>query len=79
MYRDTGITSFFPLRRNKNIYMFVSLFFIFYINHERFFHFLEIKRINIVKYFQIRGNENKYMQIYRDVKKITTVFPAQLE
>ena len=44
----------------------LSLYFLFFrinINHESFFHFLEIKRINIKKYFQIRGNEKKYIEI----------------
>ena len=41
------------------------LFFGNNINHERFFHFLEIKRINVVKYFQISGDEIKYVNKHR--------------
>ena len=43
VYRDIGITSFFPLRKK---------FFRSNINHERFFHFLEIKRINLDSFRQ---------------------------
>ena len=53
------------------IYMYIygrHAYFLFFgnnINHERFFHFLEIKRINVVKYFQISGDEIKYVNKHR--------------